>query len=146
MTTRHSTHGYEGGTPPPEERHPTMAEVELRILERCSLCQQPGGPMNTLIAKVEHIGETVTAAFKILDERRGRQQVWSIIRAVLIPVFCVVLAWWLTADANRRNTIMLKRQADIAAEAARQIKAVGDKSAEDVQRLGKELEQGGRGR
>ena len=125
--------------PVPSERPVTLESVKWEIVEHCAKCQQPGGSMATLVTEVRGIAADVKSAFKILDERRGRQQVWSVLRAVLIPVFCVTLAWWLTYDADKRNTIMLKRQADIAEAATEQIKKAGEKSTQEVEKLTKEL-------
>ena len=91
--------------------------------------------MNTLIAKVEKIGETVSEAFNIMATKRGRDQVWRIVGGCAWGVALVILGWVLTVSADKRNEAMISKQAAIAAEVAKQLKVSQSETKRELEQI-----------
>ena len=91
--------------------------------------------MGTLIAEVKGIANDVKAAIGTLNVRRGREQVWGVLRLVLVPICCVILAWFLNRTAENRTETMLRKQVDFAAEVAKQFRAAEVSQRADMKAL-----------
>ena len=96
------------------------------VLERCEKCQQPGGANYELAhemkTEMKSLSQEVRNAVRILDERSGEKRVWGIIRLIMVPVCCALLAWYLGGKSDTH----FQKQIDVAAEVAHQLKVVQD--------------------
>jgi hypothetical protein len=104
----------------------SSSDMEAAILKRCDSCQRPGGAIYELAHQVGKLADEVRGAFKILDGREGEKRAWAVLRIAMVPVSCVVLGFVLNHLSAKRSDDMLKRQTDIAAEVAKQLKQVQD--------------------
>jgi len=136
MSERHHTRpGADEKNTPLPERPPTMAEVQLEIINRCAKCQQQGGPMHTLIEKVDQIAADVRTAATVMTLRRGREQVWKLLGGLAWGAAIVVLGWYLTVGADRRTDAMLKKQAAIAVEVAKQLQTAQTETRKELDKI-----------
>jgi hypothetical protein len=111
-----------GHTPPPASISST--DLKLAIMEKCESCQKPGGAIYELATEVKGLAAEVKTVVTTMAEQRGSARVWAIGRAALGAVALTVLGLTLNHLAAKRSDDAVRKNADIAAEVARQLKAV----------------------
>lgn len=113
---------HTGHTPPLAAISST--DLKLALMEKCESCQKPGGAIYALADQVKGLAAEVKTVVTTLAEQRGSAKVWAIGRAAGGMVALTVLGFTLNHFAARRSEEAVQKQAAIAAEVARQLKAV----------------------
>jgi hypothetical protein len=142
---RHDTQRFE----PPRDHQPTPQPVAIDgataeriagqvsragVAEHQLACIGPGGPIHAL---TEKLGGLVS----ILDKQTGEKRVWEILRLSALPICCVLLAWYLSRGADKRADETIRKTGAVAAEVAKQLKALDDtrRIEQDLMAYKKEL-------